>query len=246
MKDLLASRPTEAAAANRLLFALPAGERRRVLAGAETVVLELGQVLVQPGVRVTTAYFPVDAIASLGIASASHQERLEVALVGREGMVGLPLLLGAAVAGGLHATVVRPGTAIAMAAADLRLQLLGSAALQRQAQRYVLVTLALLAQASLCTRHHQVQERLARWLLMTQDRVAEGGFHATHEFLAATLGVRRAGVTRAAATLQRLRLITYHRGEVAVLDRPGLQAAACNCYAADRASHAALMRARRT
>ena len=244
MKDKLVSGPAEAAPTNRLLLALPARERRRVLAASETVELVLGQVLMRPGARVTTAYFPVDAIVSLGIVSAPHQECLEVALVGWEGVIGLPLLLGAGVSG-LHATVVKPGKAIVMAAADLRLQLLASPALLRQTQRYVLVTLELLAQASLCTRHHQVQERLARWLLMTQDRVQLGGFHATHEFLAATLGVRRAGITRAAANLQRRQLIAYRRGEGAVIDRPGLQAAACSCYAADCASYQALMHARR-
>ncbi|MDB5859085.1 MAG: Crp/Fnr family transcriptional regulator [Ramlibacter sp.] len=244
MKDPFVSRPVEAAPANRLLIALPASERRRVLAAAEPAELALGQVLMKPGERVTHAWFPVDAVISLGIASAPHQECLEVALVGREGVIGLPLLLGAGVSG-LQATVVKAGRAIGISAADLRVQLLGSPALQRQTQRYVLVMMAVLAQASLCTRHHQVEQRLARWLLMTHDRVQEAGFHATHEFLAATLGVRRAGITRAAANLQRRQLISYRRGEMSVLDRPGLQAAACSCYAADCASYTTLMHARR-
>jgi CRP-like cAMP-binding protein len=102
----------------------------------------------------------------------------------------------------------------------------------------VLVSLTQLAQAALCTRYHRVEERLARWLLMTQDRAPGGPVYATHEFLAAALGVRRAGVTHAAATLQRRQLIAYHRGVLTVLDRAGLQAAACGCYAADCASYA--------
>jgi CRP-like cAMP-binding protein len=106
----------------------------------------------------------------------------------------------------------------------------------------VLVSLTQLAQAALCTRYHRVEERLARWLLMTQDRAPGGPVYATHEFLATALGVRRAGVTHAAATLQRRQLIAYHRGVLTVLDREGLQAAACGCYAADRASYAHGMR----
>jgi CRP-like cAMP-binding protein len=108
-------------------------------------------------------------------------------------------------------------------------------------QRYVLVSLTQMAQAALCTRYHRVDQRLARWLLMTQDRVPQGALRATHEFLAATLGVRRAGVTRAAADLQDKHLIAYHRGVLTLVDREGLEAAACGCYAADCASYAALL-----
>jgi CRP-like cAMP-binding protein len=109
-------------------------------------------------------------------------------------------------------------------------------------QQYVLVAFAQLAQAALCTRYHGVEERLARWLLMTLDRAPDAPVHATHEFLAATLGVRRAGVTRAAAVLQARQLISYHRGVLLVLDRGGLQDASCDCYAADCASYASGMR----
>jgi len=179
-------------------------------------------------------------VLSVGFVAAGEGRSIEVALVGREGMVGIPLLLGADESE-LTATVVRPGKALSIPAEGLRLQLAASAELDRRLRRYVLVALAQIARAVLCTRYHRVDERLARLLLMTQDRCAEETLHVTHEFLASTLGVRRAGVSRAANDLQRQQLIAYHRGMLAIIDRPGLRRAACACYPADRASYVALM-----
>jgi CRP-like cAMP-binding protein len=212
-----------------------------MLAACEAVELRAGQVLARPGRRMAHAWFPTGAVLSLGVAPGGTREWLEVALVGSEGMVGLPLLLGAS-ASALRVTVVRPGAALRLGAAALRQELLASGGLQARMQRYVLVVLTQMAQAALCTRYHQVDQRLARWLLMAHDRAPRQDLHATHEALAASLGVRRAGVTRAAAGLQRRKLIAYHRGLLTLLDRSGLEAAACSCYAADRASYAALMR----
>lgn len=229
--------------ANRLLARLAGPDRERLLGHAEVVALEAGQVLMGPGMRTAHAWFPVDAVVSLGVPADGKAYCFEVSLVGSEGMVGLPLLLGASVSS-LRATVVRPGAALRIAAAPLRahLQLQASEEFRVRMQHYVLVTLTQLAQAAVCTRYHRVEERLARRLLMTQDRAPHGPVHATHEFLAAALGVRRAGITRAAATLQRRQLIAYHRGMLTVLDRDGLQAAACGCYAADNASYVSGMR----
>jgi CRP-like cAMP-binding protein len=242
MKDHLpAPESGSAVRANRLLARLAGTNREHLLASCEPVDLQLGQVLLRPGVRATHAWFPIDAIVSLGMAEGGEQHSFELALVGPEGMVGLPLLLGSN-ASSLRATVVRAGAALRIAAAPLRLQLRSSEGLRERMQQYVLVSLTQLAQAALCTRYHRVEERLARWLLMTQDRAPGGPVHATHEVLAAALGVRRAGVTHAAATLQRRQLIAYHRGVLTVLDRAGLQAAACGCYAADQASYAQGMR----
>jgi CRP-like cAMP-binding protein len=231
--------PESAAAvrANHLLSRLAGTNRERLLASCERIELAAGQVLLRPGLRATHAWFPIDAIVSLGMAEGGEQHSFELALVGSEGMVGIPLLLGSN-ASSLRATVVRPGAALRIAAAPLRLHLRASEAFRERMQQYMLVSLAQLAQAALCTRYHRVEERLARWLLMTQDRAPCGPVYATHEFLAAALGVRRAGVTHAAATLQRRQLIAYHRGVLTVLDREGLQAAACGCYAADCASYA--------
>lgn len=233
--------PDVALRANRLLAQLGAAERERFLSACTMVELGAGEVLMRPGRRTTHAHFPLQAVVSLAAGARGRQRCFEVALVGPEGMVGLPLLLGAT-ASTLSATVVRPGAALRIAAAPLRLQLLASDALTQRMQRYVLVSLAHMAQAALCTRYHHVEGRLARWLLMMQDRDPESAVHATHEDLAATLGVRRAGVSRAAASLQHRQLIAYRRGVLALLDREGLQAAACGCYAADRASYADTMR----
>jgi CRP-like cAMP-binding protein len=222
---------------NGLLDALPRAARERVAAACEAVELVGGEVLMAPGMLAAYAFFPLDAIVSLRMATPRRQEGFEVALVGPEGMVGLPLLLGARTSA-LRATVVKPGAAWRMTAARMRSELRAGGAFRRRMNRYVLVSLTQMAQGVLCTRDHVVDERLARWLLMTQDRAPLQELHATHEFLAATLGVRRAGITRAAASLQVRHLIAYHRGVLAIVDRPGLEAAACACYAADRASYA--------
>ena len=124
-----------------------------------------------------------------------------------------------------------------MAAAPFRRQLSSSKALQVALHRYVYVLMAQLATSAACTRVHNVEPRLARWLLMTQDRIRSDSFHLTHEFLAHMLGVRRVGITGAASDLQRLGLIRYRRGDITVLDRGGLEAAACSCYASDRRAY---------
>lgn len=243
MNDKLHARHSRArTGANRLLARVARAERGRVLGACVPVELAMGDVLMRAGVRTTHAYFLIDAVASLRIEVAGRPHDFEVALVGHEGVVGVPLLLGMA-ASTLSATVVRPGAALSIAAAPLRLQLLAEAGFRRRMQSYVLVSLAQMAQAVLCTRYHRVDERLARWLLMTQDRAPGQAVHATHEFLAATLGVRRAGVTRAATALQKRKLIAYHRGLLSVLDRKGLEGAACGCYAADRTAYTDGMRA---
>jgi CRP-like cAMP-binding protein len=244
MKEKLvlpAPEPAAAARVNRLLARLALAVRQRVLAHCEACDLHLGDALMGPGLRATHAWFPLDAIVSLGIPAVGKPDAFSVGLVGPEGMVGIPLLLGSA-ASSLRAVVVRPGAALRIPSAALRLELQESADFGRRMQQYVLVSLAQLAQAALCTRYHRVEQRLARWLLMTQDRAPQESVHATHEFLAATLGVRRAGVTRAAAVLQRHQLIVYHRGVLTVLDRDGLEKAACGCYQADRVAYDSGMR----
>jgi CRP-like cAMP-binding protein len=235
--------PAAGASANLLVDGVGEPDRAGLLAVCDRVDLRIGQVLMRAGRRTTHAYFPLDAIVSLGIAPAGQARCLELALVGPEGMVGLPLLLGSATSS-LRATVVKPGASWRLGAAPLGAQLLSSEAFRQVMQRFVLVSLAELAQAAWCTRHHRLEARLARWLLMTQDRAPSELLLATHEELAATLGVRRAGVTRAAASLKQRHLIAYHRGVLTLLDHPGLQAAACACYAADRASYANLMQRR--
>ncbi|GAB3777227.1 Crp/Fnr family transcriptional regulator [Ramlibacter monticola] len=244
-KENVLNAPRDApGAANGLLAALPVEDRARFLAGCQKVQLQMDQVLASPGEPMAHAWFPTSAVLSLAIAPPETRQWLEVALVGSEGMVGLPLLLGVR-ASTMRVTVLRAGAALCIGAAPLRRQLLASRPLRTRLQRYVLVVLTQMARAALCTRYHKVDERLARWLLMAQDRAPRQDLHATHESLSASLGVRRAGVTRAAAGLQERRLIAYHRGVVTLLDRRALKRAACSCYASDRASYAALMRSHR-
>ena len=157
-------------------------------------------------------------------------------MVGREGMLGVQLAMGVATAS-LHALVKGPGSAWRVGAGAFRSELARSAALRSELNRYVYVLMKQLATSAACLRFHEIEPRLARWLLMSHDRTHSDRFHVTHEFLAYMLGVRRVGITGAATQLQRAGCIEYHRGALTVLDRRGLELAACTCYAADRKSY---------
>jgi CRP-like cAMP-binding protein len=220
---------------NRLLEALPDSELRQFLARCETVELAFADVLYTPNERLSHVYFPVSSFISL-VMPVDDSASLEVGLIGNEGMFGIPLALGVDVSP-VRAVVQGAGSALRMDAADFCRELRRSQALQREIDRYVFVHLTQLAQTAACTRFHVVEARLARWLLMTQDRAHADAFHVTQEFLALMLGVRRVGVTKAAGALQKRRLIHYSRGDITVLDRRGLKAASCRCYKADRESY---------
>ena len=210
-----------------------------MLAGCETVELAFADVLYSPGERLSHAYFPTRSFISL-IMPVDASASLEVGLVGNEGMFGIPLALGVGVSP-VRAVVQGAGVALRMDAASFSRELEHSPALRREIDRYVFVHLSQLAQAAACTRYHVVEARLARWLLMTQDRAHANDFHVTQEFLALMLGVRRVGVTKAASALQRRGLIHYSRGDITVNDRRGLKAAACGCYQADRETYGRIL-----
>lgn len=224
---------------NRLLAGLPGVPRRRVLARCEQVDLTFGDVLYRPLEKLAHAYFPLRGSISL-VMSIDDSDSLDVGLVGNEGMFGIPLALGVRTSP-VRAVVQGAGTALRMDATAFCRELARDPSLRRGIDRYVSVHVSQLAQAVGCTRFHLVEARLARWLLMTQDRAHADDFHITHHVLAVMLGVRRVGVTKAASSLQKRNLIHYSRGHVTVLDRVGLKAASCICYKADRLSYARML-----
>lgn len=229
-----------AGVSNRLLDALPDRERTRLIGRFEAVDLAFGQCLLQAGGRIDDVYFPGGSYISL-ILPQMRGAPLEVGLVGNEGMWSVDVPLGADTSP-LRAIVQGAGPAFRMRADRFRLELQASEALRSLIGRYTVVILQQLAQTVVCMHSHVLEGRLARWLLMTQDRAHSDSFHLTHEYLAYMLGVRRVGVTVAASALQHRKLIAYRRGNIKILDRLGLEKAACGCYVADKLSYGQLSR----
>jgi CRP-like cAMP-binding protein len=220
--------PTHGPPANRLLAALSRRSRKRFLAGCDRVELDFAEILCEPDDRIGHVYFPIDGFISL-VTTLDDGARLEVGIIGDEGMLGTSLILGVSVSP-QHAVVQGAGTALRMSAAAFRRQCLQNGELHARLDGYVHVVMRQLAQTAACTRYHLVEARLARWLLMSRDRAHGDEFHLTHEFLAYMLGVRRVGVTQAAQALHERGLINYSRGDISILDNTGLERTSCQCY----------------
>jgi CRP-like cAMP-binding protein len=215
-------------AANRVLASIPDKKYRRLQAHLEPIELKFGEVLYEPGNPIRQVYFPIDCLISL-LTAVDRQRTLEVGMVGSEGMAGMPFILGVGVSG-VRAIVQGGGSALSMASGPFRIEFDRNRALQDALFRYTYALMAQVSQTAACNRFHDTEQRLARWLLMTRDRVGSDNFSLTHQFLAHMRGSRRVGVTQAASALKTRKLIAYSRGEMQILDVRGLKAASCTCY----------------
>ena len=217
-------------ATNDVLRALSRQDGQRLLSRHQQVKLTYGDILCEPGKKLRHVYFPSSGIISLLTPVEGHAS-VEVGMVGREGMAGMALFLGVGISP-VRMLVQGSGTALRIKAAAFGLEIKRNPLLRRALNRYLYGFMVQVGQTAGCNRYHQIGERLARWLLMTHDRVSSSEFLLTQDFLAQMLGVRRAGVTLAARILQKKKLIRYSRGKLAILDRKGLERAACGCYRA--------------
>lgn len=229
MVDSLASETDD----NRILAALPANERARLMDDLEHVTLPLGQVLYEPGELPAFAYFPTSCIVSL-LFTTQAGATAELALTGKDGLVGIPLVLGGKTS--THKAVVQSaGTAWRVRSEVISWELNQHGYLERLALCYAQALMTQMAQSVVCNRHHAVDQQLCRWLLMSLDLLTDNRLNMTQELIASMLGVRREAVTEAAGRLQAAGIIQYRRGRITVTDRPGLEARVCECYGVVRA-----------
>jgi CRP-like cAMP-binding protein len=213
---------------NSLLQSLPPADRRRLLARLKPVSLAFGDVLYEPGAVIANVYFPVDSLISL-LTVVDGRAALEVGMIGHEGLLGIPITMGAK-RSPVRALVQGGGMALKMPSSLFLKEFEARRPLRNQVYGFAHALMLQIAQSAACNRFHTVDSRLARWLLMTRDRVGSAEFALTHQFLGHMLGTRREGVTQAANELQQRRLIEYGRGRLTILDESGLEAAACTCY----------------
>ena len=214
---------------NRLLAALPAADFERLSARLELVPMRLGDALYEPGRQLDHAYFPVSAIVSLLYVTRSGGSS-EIAGVGSEGIVGMPLFMGGNTTPS-SALVRTAGHAYRLERRLLAAEFLRADAVQQLLLRYTQALITQMCQTAACNRHHSIEQQLSRWLLWTADRVPSQEITMTQDLVASLLGVRRESITEAAGRLQRGGVIRYRRGHIDVLDRIGLQSYACECYA---------------
>jgi CRP-like cAMP-binding protein len=213
---------------NRLLAALPAKEYAHLLPKLEEISLTFTETIYKPGDVIRRVYFPNSGIISL-LSAVEERWLLEIGIVGNEGFVGLPVFLGVKTSNN-RAIVQGAGVALAMKTADFLVESKNGGALPRLLQRYTHSLLTQISQSAVCNRFHEIEARLARWLLMTADRMKTENFQITQEFLSNMLGVRREAVSKSAAAFQQRQLITYSRGNISIINRTDLEKIACNCY----------------
>lgn len=213
---------------NQLLDALPVKDYQRIHPTLEPVSLRSKEVIHEAGGPIPFVHFPTVGVISL-IRRMENGAAVELATVGNEGMVGLPIFLGSGTMP-ITALCQVPGESLKMRAEVFRKAIHGNSALHSLLLRYTQALLIQIGQSSVCNRLHPVKTRCARWLLMTHDRIRADQYSLTHEFIAQRLGVRRASITIAAGDLQQAGLIRYRRGMITVLDRKGLESTACECY----------------
>jgi len=224
---------------NRLLASLPEADWQRWRAHLQPVAMPLGQALYESGETLSHGYFPTTAIISLMYVTSSGASS-EIAVVGNDGIVGVPLFMG----GGStpsRAVVQSAGEGFRMSGRAIREEFSRSAPVMTLLLRYTQALIAQMAQITVCNRHHRVDQQLCRWLLLSLDRLPGHDLVVTQELIASMLGVRREGVTEAATALQRAGLISYRRGHITVLDRTGLEQRSCECYAVIKAEYDRLM-----
>ena len=213
---------------NRILALLPLKDYQHLLPALEDFELIFGKTIYEPGERISHIYFPESGIVSL-LSSVAEKATIEVGIVGSEGMIGLPVFLGVETSNNL-AIVQGAGTAQRIKTADFLAECKNGGELPRLLQRFTHSLLTQISQSAACNRFHQIEARLARWLLMTHDRMRNDKFRITQEFLSNMIGVRREAVNKAATHFQQQQLISYSRGNLSILNRAELEKAACQCY----------------
>lgn len=227
-------------AINELLAALPLEEYQRLTPYLEIVDLISGEVLAEPGEIMTEVYFPVGAMVSL-VSIMENGSTTEISLVGKEGMVGFPVILGGESTTS-RAIVQIEGKALKLNSNILKNEFHRGAELQRLLLLYTQALFTQASQNAACNRQHNIEERLARWLLTTRDCVMKDELYLTQEFISQMLGTRRSGVTVAAGTLQQAGIIRYKRGKISILNREDLNATACECYRVIRNEYIRLLK----
>lgn len=221
---------TSAKKHNLLLAALPEAVRERLAPSLKLLAMPLGKVLHESGDKVRNVYFPTDAIISL-LYVLEDGSSAEIGVVGNEGVVGVALFMGG-VSTPSRAVVQSAGHVFELPGEVLMTEFNQHEELRKLLLRYTQALITQMSQTAVCNRHHAIEQQLCRWLLLCLDRLSDNRLVMTQELIASMLGVRREGVTEAAGKLQAQGVIEYHRGQITVLDRPGLEKLCCECYAA--------------